>query len=176
MISKPGFEPMICATLSQVGVFLLGWKNHLKFDFELLAFLTYKTSDSNQTWNVFSNPPKRDTNLWQGCIKLGSKFKFYMRRSNFVGHQRVIYQLATSHETLAKKNIKTKKNLPFPEVLHCMKGDFQNKILSRVNCKLHWSWILWILWCKYHMRDRVGEYGLESNIWVIVQHEELENS
>ena len=42
-----------------------------------------------------------------------------------------------------------KKCSSLPQVLQFVRGDFQNKMLSRATCELHWSWIVWRLWCEY---------------------------
>ena len=54
----------------------------------------------------------------------------------------------------------SKKYLSFPQVLQIVKGDFQNKMLSRTICELHWSWTLWMLWFEYHYA------GYRWRIWI----------
>ena len=78
-----------------------------------------------------------------------------------LGHQRVVYQLVTCHETLTKQ----KNNMSFSQVLQFVQGDFENKMLSRVTLDQCFD-------ASLIMQDRVGEYGLEGNIWVMAQHEE----
>ena len=64
-----------------------------------------------------------------------------------------------------------KKYLSIPQVLQFVKGEFQNKMLSRATCELHWCFDASIM-----MHDRGGEYGWEDNTCVMAQHEELESS
>jgi len=52
------------------------------------------------------------------------------------------------------------KLLANPQVLQYVIGDFQNNIISKATCELHWSWTLWTLWCEYHY------VGLSWRIWI----------
>jgi hypothetical protein len=54
-----------------------------------------------------------------------------MRHANFVGNQRVVYQLATSCETLAKEI------LVIPSSIAIYERRFSNKILLGATCELH---------------------------------------
>ena len=93
-----------------------------------------------------------------------------MRHGNFVGISTSgIYQVATSHEILAKIFV-------IPSSIVIYKTGFwqQTAIKSHLQASLklgHFgcfdaSIIMW---------DKVGEYELEGNISIVAQHEELEN-
>ena len=64
-------------------------------------------------------------------------------------------------------NFGNKKYLSFPQVLQFVEGGFQNNFLLRATCELPEVGHLRCFDASIIMRDRVGEYGLEGNIWVI---------
>ena len=82
-----------------------------------------------------------------------------------LGHQRVVYQLAAAHETLAKKILVIPSSIAF-----CERG-FSNATNSFTKVGHFGCFYVSII-----IHDRVGEYGLEGSIQGMTQHEKPTSS
>lgn len=74
------------------------------------------------------------------------------------GYQWVVYQLVTSHETLAKKFSSFPQALQFVQGVFKTKG-YQQPLVSFIEIE-HLGWLDVII----IMQDKGGEYGLEGHI------------